>query len=1016
MIFRRFCMPYSPPTDFLNWLAQAIRRGDTPPWLLPDHPLQHPDHRTFFCDVFNSQNPASAEAFLALAPVDPPPCSAEFLTHCLETAPFALPAASFVFSAEQTLKAFLENHQNHPLFPSLKSCALAEWRAFVLGRCAQMCRQTLALEFGIARLDTPDLEWEDYAKTITKPDVITTLFAQYPVLAEQLQKFAAQQARVMQRFLRRLLEDFAGLPLNGSSQITGLSFGEGDLHNGGQSVVILSFDKAKLVYKPRDMRIEKAFNSALAHLNTQLINVHYRTLTIHIRDGYGWVEFVSPTACKTLEDVRHFYRAEGGLIAILHLIGGFDFHRENLIASGPDPVIVDLETLFYTTPEMSFLGRDDPFKDAIKYPAVHQLFNSVVTTLLLPQNARNEGFSGIAGDEMRHNVVKVFDTKTNQVSRAPDAGVAFQNQPRLHGKRVSPAAHLEDISAGYNELYEHFLSHRDMYAAPDSPLGAIAQHTARAVLRDTDGFVTLLDESFHPTLLQSRAARAAHFLNLWPQITAKPGSAPLFAEDFRQLWNGDVPYYAYKPRQAQISRPDGTPTGFSFEKSGYARYLKRLTSLSPADKTLQSWIIRTSLEQADVTALAPYVPSKAPPNTSAAMALETTHQHLMQFALKGSEYLDWLSFTAAADDSLIIAPVDLSLYAGISGIALYLAHYAAHTTQPNDLKNAQAAYANMAAQVADDGPALTAAGAFDGHGGIAYTLIHLAALWQQPELISQALKELEIAHTLVENTNAFDIISGSAGLVLVAMAGYEHNKDRRFLDHALRFSAHLRGLQRADENGPYWATEDNARALTGFSHGQSGVMLAFARILKHVNDPPLETLLHNLIDRENMDFSPQSNNWIDWRWVNQGDEGAQEATEHYWCNGSAGIALTRACLLDTELTHPALEADLHAATLATLEGGCGHNLSLCHGDLGNLDILSHAMHHLDNKAITAKISTQYRRVFQEVAQGRFPGGLGQSVTPMGLMVGMAGIGYGLLRHLSADQVPDVLSLSAPIQG
>ncbi len=90
---------------------------------------------------------------------------------------------------------------------------------------------------------------------------------------------------------------------------------------------------------------------------------------------YGWAEFVAERPCASGAETRQFYRRQGALLALLHALDGTDLHHENLIACGPHPVLVDVETLFHPA-----LG---PARSAD--PAARALHDSVHRVGLLPQ-------------------------------------------------------------------------------------------------------------------------------------------------------------------------------------------------------------------------------------------------------------------------------------------------------------------------------------------------------------------------------------------------------------------------------------------------------------------------------------------------------------------------------------------------------------------------------------------------------------------------------------------------------
>src|SRR5690606_9751936 len=101
------------------------------------------------------------------------------------------------------------------------------------------------------------------------------------------------------------------------------------------------------------------FQRLLTWLNARGAEPVFRTLEVLDRGDHGWVEFVSPAACGSEEEVGRFYRRQGGYLALLHLLEATDFHYENLIAAGEHPVLVDLETLFHPGVEGSELQRSE---------------------------------------------------------------------------------------------------------------------------------------------------------------------------------------------------------------------------------------------------------------------------------------------------------------------------------------------------------------------------------------------------------------------------------------------------------------------------------------------------------------------------------------------------------------------------------------------------------------------------------------------------------------------------------
>ena len=106
-------------------------------------------------------------------------------------------------------------------------------------------------------------------------------------------------------------------------------------------------------------------------------------------------------------------------------------------------------------------------------------------------------------------------------------------------------------------------------------------------------------------------------------------------------------------------------------------------------------------------------------------------------------------------------------------------------------------------------------------------------------------------------------------------------------------------------------------------------------------------------------------------------------------------------------------ANVARVVLAEHSGTSNGNLSLCHGGLGNVEILARAAAHPE---LAAVISADECRdwVLRDDIVWRcgddFRSPLASAAAAPGIMNGLAGIGYGLLRLSAPEIVPSVLAL------
>ncbi|EQD36890.1 Lanthionine synthetase C family protein [mine drainage metagenome] len=134
-----------------------------------------------------------------------------------------------------------------------------------------------------------------------------------------------------------------------AGELQELSFGVGDSHQKGKTVGLIRCEGGQIVYKPRSLKVD----AVLFDFIKELVENHSTLSTIRIPRvvalaDHGWAEFVDHQHAIGDEELSKFYQGIGHWLAIMRLLGGCDFHAENMIAHRSSPVIVDCETLFTT--------------------------------------------------------------------------------------------------------------------------------------------------------------------------------------------------------------------------------------------------------------------------------------------------------------------------------------------------------------------------------------------------------------------------------------------------------------------------------------------------------------------------------------------------------------------------------------------------------------------------------------------------------------------------------------------
>ncbi len=234
------------------------------------------------------------------------------------------------------------------------------WKNKALFSCLDPQQGIVDLQFGLT------LGIGEICKQVmSEVGSIERAFFEYPQLIEQMEKLRVKWEKALFDFLARYAQDSSliidtffmgkdpGLIVEGLAPFAWFF---------QDRRAILHFSNGqRLLYKNRPLYAEKLYSQFLSQLNKEGLKPDLKGCEIISKESYGWQEFIVHLPVANQEEVQLYYKRLGALLRIWELLCLSDCGRNNIIANGAYPVLIDGETFFsfYIPSEM---GSWDQFR------------------------------------------------------------------------------------------------------------------------------------------------------------------------------------------------------------------------------------------------------------------------------------------------------------------------------------------------------------------------------------------------------------------------------------------------------------------------------------------------------------------------------------------------------------------------------------------------------------------------------------------------------------------------------
>ena len=867
------------------------------------------------------------------------------------------------------------------------------------------------------------------------------LFEDKPVLLRLFATITRQWIETSREMVLRLDADLAAIRRDilhsaNAGRVAGFEGNLSDPHNQGRSVRIVSFeDGARVVYKPKDLRLDAAWHALVERLNGAQAPIELKAVRAIAQDGYGWTEFIDHAACADAEGFARFFRRAGGWLALFHCFAATDMHQENMIACGDHPVPIDLEMILQAGAEERSAEAPEDFAFAA---AAEIVSNSVTAVGLLPAYGRSPenivfAIGGMTADWNARTEVTwdKINSDAMRPAKSNQAARTSPNLPHVDGRNAKFGDHVDDFVAGF-EQYANFLLRHGRGAGRGELFDGFAGVPVRNVVRATRFYYMLLQrlrnhKAMDDGVIWSAQADFIARLSDW-QSEHNP-LWPLQRAERAALVELNVPHFVSPSDGHDISDVNGhsvhvaLPSGLDRARARFENFDEREIawqtevirentnsiprSAKPKAAQVQKTARQESLRQETLRQDSAIAPTKATFIAEAdRIAAELSHYAIRRGPSVAWIGLDWLG-DSEFSQLVCLGP---DLYNGICGIGVFLAAHAAVT---GNKASAELAYAGLAQlrknlksrNAARMARALGLGGAV-GLGSVVYALAVMAKCLQDDGLLADARQAAELfTDDLIAADKQLDVVSGSAGGILSLLRLYRDTRSDDVLRRAVKCGEHLLGQPRLGPEGRRtWVGQGSGpRGLNGMSHGAAGFAYALASLAQATGRQEFAQAAAECIAFENSSYDAQQHNWPDLRDVGGLSWPCQ------WCHGAPGIGLARIATSKLRgMDDARLAADIENAVAGVMQGRLTGVDTLCCGALGGVEFFCEAGDALGRDDLRALAAERLTAVLQTAAAaGDYRWNSGKGQFNLGMFRGLAGVGYTLLRRVDGA-LPNVL--------
>lgn len=785
-----------------------------------------------------------------------------------------------------------------------------------------------------------------------------------------------------------------------------ITLGQGDSHNDAKTVATLYFTKRKLVYKCRDLGIEEKYQKLIMWMKKSIPDMKdIYVYKIYNCKKFGFVEFIENTPCSDETEVKEFYENMGRLLCILYTLNARDIHCENIIARKNSPVVVDLETI---------IEADINSIDCSTYEhALKVLNDSVVGIAILPSTLVNDktgeameiGAMGSAKQQYspflsrknisldREEIHEQFENKKIPFS---------SNYPLLDGRRIGCQGFDKNVIEGFILIYDWIVTNRDLYY---NKIYELFHHEhARLLCKSTKSYVQLLEISFHPDLLYNRIDREIylHRIGLLIDDLKKFKLQKLYRHEIDSLMQGDIPIWYTYVDDIDIMDCNDNLLGETCQEAAIVTVKRKIYNMCEMDKKRQIALINESFDncgiEINLQGFTGIEFKKLENELKKEEGQSDFSKNLLSLTLsRGIEYgtkqknLVWFDSLPLSDNYYQVGLMELDLYSGNSGTALSMLYggyiYSDNKFIDGAMKAVNPVITSLKEVLGKED--VLPCGVFT---GITSELYALYKFKKNKETVdrydwdSLLCRGLERIDEQIQYQESADLLSGVAGVLGFAVTLSEdicsELRDRSIKLAHKAYQKLISMCQKTDEDEITWKNGDDI----GYAHGNSGIIVQLSRYYLITKDDEVMHYIERALAFERGKYKKDG-----------GYKFRKNSRFYSWCNGLSGLLFAKLFLYKNFGEVIVSREEIEHMIKLVKKGGFGEDDCICHGDVGNINILLYASEVLEDKELEQacfNVKNGIRKEYEAKRMNNY-----ELKENWGLMIGVTGIALGLMDDI-----------------